>query len=114
MAQVVPHDDVVGSNADDGVDTVEVGEGGIGGEEFDGYDYQYNIARKHWLIRDVEGVWEMLTYAYLKELMEWFLITATISFSFTVSVLCENFSCLFCCDNRMLDMLLYSICSSKT
>ena len=83
MAQVVPLDET-GSDADV-IENVFDGEGYD--EEYDEeFDLEFELAskRKNWLLRDLERFWQGLTYEYLKQSMDWFLISASLSFSCTV------------------------------
>ena len=86
MAQVVPHDaasdvDVVEDVSDDGSQFeggMEMEDGPIGSD--DEVDINHLI-HKNFIIRDIERFVNHLDYAYLKQAMEWLLITARVGVS---------------------------------
>lgn len=84
MAQVVPHPNDSGSE----IDVVDGGELGIDYDDDIEEDVNYRLAmaKKNFLIRDLTAFYESLTYENMKQAMEYFLITATFSISFTVSI----------------------------
>ena len=88
MAQVVPHD-----TASD-VDVIEDPENGNEEPSYEGeyiedgvvYDdeieYDVNqLLNRNFIIRDIERFFQHLDYSYLKQSMEWLLITARVGFS---------------------------------